>query len=136
MPDIRKLGRDIYRAIDCHSEGRSTVITAECMEPLVSETPDKTSPPKAQQRRIIRTLPPAMISGTVPPNVRADEWILSYTALGKVSKPLLRDILPPTRLFSNPRKIDLLIYAPHSLSGSFSNTTQLQNKTTKPHPPT
>ncbi len=28
-----------------------------------------------------------MISGTLPPGVRADEWILSYTALGKVLSP-------------------------------------------------
>lgn len=34
--------------------------------------------------RIVRTLPPGMIKGTVPSGIRANEWIVSYTALGKV----------------------------------------------------
>jgi hypothetical protein len=80
VQDVRKLGKDIRRGIDCHSEGTSTVLAAECMLPDdqsgVSEL--------AQHRRIIRTLPPGLIRGTLPTGVRADEWILSYTALGKV----------------------------------------------------
>ena len=34
-------------------------------------------------RRIIRTLPPSMMRGSLPPSVKADEWFLTYTALGK-----------------------------------------------------
>ncbi|MCJ1239661.1 hypothetical protein MMC14_007659 [Varicellaria rhodocarpa] len=83
VPDIRKLGRDIRRALDCHSEGRSTVLTAECMLSSDDKEPETLSQHGERRRRLIRTLPPAMISGTVPPSVRADEWILSYTALGK-----------------------------------------------------
>lgn len=81
VDEVRKLGRDVRRAIDCHSEGRSTVIAAECMLP---DDGPETCPAK-DRRRLIRSLPPSMISGTVPQSVRADEWILSYTALGKVS---------------------------------------------------
>ena len=83
VADVRKLGRDVRRAIDCHSEGRSTALAAECMLP--NDQPETCDP--KDRRRIIRTLPPGMISGTIPPSVRADEWILSYTALGKVSCP-------------------------------------------------
>lgn len=79
VDEVRKLGRDVRRAIDCHSEGRSTVIAAECMLP---DDGPETCPAK-DRRRLIRSLPPSMISGTVPQSVRADEWILSYTALGK-----------------------------------------------------
>ncbi|MCJ1259092.1 hypothetical protein MMC24_006927 [Lignoscripta atroalba] len=79
VADVRKLGRDVRRAIDCHSEGRSTALAAECMLP--NDQPETCDP--KDRRRIIRTLPPGMISGTIPPSVRADEWILSYTALGK-----------------------------------------------------
>ncbi|MCJ1246727.1 hypothetical protein MMC30_003936 [Trapelia coarctata] len=77
--DIQALGRDIRRAVDCHSEGRSTALTAQCMLP--SKLPDTCE--WHDRRRIIRTLPPGMASGTIPQSVRADEWILSYTALGK-----------------------------------------------------
>ncbi|KAI9775250.1 MAG: hypothetical protein M1816_006038 [Peltula sp. TS41687] len=79
VQDVRALGRDVRKAIDCHSEGSSTVLAAQCM--LSSDQPEST-PPKGG-RRIIRTLPPRMISGTIPPGVQANEWILSYTALGK-----------------------------------------------------
>lgn len=84
VKDIRELGRNVRRAIDCHSEGRSTTIAAECMLPNEKE---ETCAPD-DRRRLIRTLPPSMISGTVPTSVRADEWILSYTALGKVLIPI------------------------------------------------
>lgn len=83
IEDIRKLGRDVRRGVDCHSEGRSTVLAAECM--LSNESPEKCA--SDDRRRLIRTLPPSMISGTVPTSVQADEWILSYTALGKVLFP-------------------------------------------------
>jgi len=60
--DIQALGPDIRRAVDCHSEGRSTALTAECM------LPSKLSGTCSwhDQRRIIRTLPPGMASGTIP----------------------------------------------------------------------
>lgn len=83
IEDIGKLERNVRRGIDCHSEGRSTVRAAECM--LSNEKPETCAPD--DRRRLIRTLPPGMISGTVPASVRADEWILSYTALGKVLFP-------------------------------------------------
>ncbi|KAH7313139.1 chaperonin 10-like protein [Rhexocercosporidium sp. MPI-PUGE-AT-0058] len=78
VEDVRGLKRDIRSGIDCHSEGSSTHLAALCMLPngndnLVGE----------DRRRIIRTLPPGLIRGSIPPSVRADEWILSYTALGK-----------------------------------------------------
>jgi hypothetical protein len=82
VQEVRKLGRDIRKGIDCHSQGTSTVIAAECM--LTNDGPDPMGEP-FQKRRIIRTLPPALIRGSLPPSVRADEWILAYTALGKVS---------------------------------------------------
>ena len=82
VQEVRKLGRDIRRAIDCHSEGGSTVLAAKCMLPDDRNESNEVGP--TQRRRIIRTLPPGLINGTVPSAVRADEWILSYTALGKV----------------------------------------------------
>lgn len=81
VQEVRKLGRDIRRAIDCHSEGGSTVLAAKCMLPDDGNENNEVGP--SQRRRIIRTLPPGLISGTVPSAVRADEWILSYTACGK-----------------------------------------------------
>lgn len=79
--DIQRLGRDIRKGLDCYSEGESTVLTAKCMVPGQSGRSDGSN----VERRIIRTLPPAMIKGTLPAGVRANEWILSYTALGKVN---------------------------------------------------
>ena len=79
---VRKLGRDVRRGIDCHSEGNSTVLAARCMLPSDDDYHESTA--NVIQRRIIRTLPPGMIKGTLPKSVRADEWIVSYTALGKV----------------------------------------------------
>ena len=67
--DVGALGKNVTRAIDCHSEGSSTVLCANLMN---------------SGGRIVRTLPPGMISGVVPKGVQAKEWILSYTALGKV----------------------------------------------------
>ena len=80
VEDVRKLGRDIRRGLDCHSEAGSTVLAATCMLP--SEAPENLA--QEERRRLIRLLPPVMIKGTVPPSVRADEWVLAYTALGKV----------------------------------------------------
>lgn len=80
VSDIQSLGRDIRKGLDCHSEGQSTVLTAKCMLP-------KEGNGSNVERRIIRTLPPALIKGTLPAGVRANEWILSYTALGKVFIP-------------------------------------------------
>jgi len=80
VEDVRKLGKDIRRGVDCHSEGDSTVLAARCMLP--SDREENCQP--EDRRRLLRTLPPGMGRGTVPPSVRADEWILSYTALGKV----------------------------------------------------
>ena len=67
--DVKALEKNVTRAIDCHSEGRSTVMCGQLM---------------GREGRIVRTLPPGMIQGTVPQGLRANEWILSYTALGKV----------------------------------------------------
>jgi len=78
--DVQNLGRDIRKGLDCHSEGQSTVLAAECMVPGKNATVDGTK----GERRVIRTLPPGLMSGTLPAGVRANEWILSYTALGKV----------------------------------------------------
>ncbi|KAL9129776.1 MAG: hypothetical protein Q9175_007201, partial [Cornicularia normoerica] len=72
--DVKALGKNVTRAIDCHSEGPSTVSCAQLMGNAGGQ---------GLEGRIVRTLPPGMIQGTVPQGVRADEWILSYTALGK-----------------------------------------------------
>ena len=122
VKDIRKLGRDVRRGIDCHSEGRSTVLAAECM--LSNEKPESCAPDN--RRRLIRTLPPGMISGTVPASVRADEWILSYTALGKVHFP-----------FSFNSKSRYSKANPStSPSGFFSNTIPQPRQTTPTPQPT
>lgn len=73
--DVKALQKDVTRAIDCHSEGPSTVLCATLMGKAGC---------KGNTGWIVRTLPPRMVKGTVPSGVRADEWILSYTALGKV----------------------------------------------------
>lgn len=73
--DVKALEKNVLRAIDCHSEGQSTVSCAKLMYDATGED---------RKGRIVRTLPPGMMSGTVPSGVRVDEWILSYTALGKV----------------------------------------------------
>lgn len=73
--DVKALRKNVTRAIDCHSEGSSTVLCARLMGDAGG-----TGRPAG---RIVRTLPPGMIQGTVPHGVRADEWIVSYTALGK-----------------------------------------------------
>ena len=108
VDEVRKLGRDVRRAIDCHSEGRSTVMAAECMLP--DDEPGNCS--ANDRRRLIRTLPPSMSSGTVPQSVRADEWILSYTALGKVFFPLVYVGV-----------LTLCLYDKSSHFGSFSSIT-------------
>ena len=74
---MKALGRDIRRGIHYHSEGKSSVLAAECMLP--SGGPDD---PK-RKSRMVRILPPGLVSGTVPDGVRADESIFSCTALGK-----------------------------------------------------
>ena len=79
------------------------MLTAECMLSSDDKEPETLSQHGERRRRLIRTLPPAMISGTVPPSVRADEWILSYTALGKVIM-----LLPPLFL--------LTLKPPHTLT--------------------
>jgi hypothetical protein len=89
VQEVRELGRDIRRAIDCHSEGESTVLAAECMLPADGgdeEYEEGVGGMKnaKRRRRIVRTLPPGLMKGMVPDGVRADEWIVSYTALGKV----------------------------------------------------
>lgn len=83
VSDIQSLGRDIRKGLDCHSEGESTVLTAKCMLPKKEENRADDSK-NVVERRIIRTLPPVLIRGTLPAGVRANEWILAYTALGKV----------------------------------------------------
>lgn len=80
VDDIQNLGKDIRKGLDCHSEGQSTVLAARCMVPGQKTRSDGSN----MERRIVRTLPPGMIKGTLPAGVRANEWILSYTALGKV----------------------------------------------------
>ncbi|KAL8645113.1 MAG: hypothetical protein Q9210_006887 [Variospora velana] len=79
VEDVQKLGKDIRKCLDCHSEGNSTVLAAQCMVLGKSIGADTSK----RERRVIRTLPPGMMSGALPPGVRANEWILSYTALGK-----------------------------------------------------
>ena len=75
--DVDALGKNMTRAIDCFSEGPTTVACERLM---------RYTRGKASEGRIIRTpLPPGMIQGKLPQGTRADEWILSYTALGKVS---------------------------------------------------
>ena len=81
VSDVQKLEKDIRKGLDCHSEGQSTVLAAKCMIPREKGGIDAIT----GERRLIRTLPPGMMSGTLPPGARADEWILSYTALGKVN---------------------------------------------------
>lgn len=83
VSDAQALGRDIRKALDCHSEGPSTAMAAKCMLPGRKALVGNSGAGQAS-RRIIRTLPPSMMSGSVPAGVKADEWILSYTALGKV----------------------------------------------------
>lgn len=65
------------------------MLTAKCMIPRKEEEGNRAAADgdskNAEPRRIIRTLPPVLIRGTLPPGVRADEWILAYTALGKVA---------------------------------------------------
>lgn len=78
--EVKALGKNVTRAIDCHSEDQSTVLCANLMYDAGGKGPGG---------RIVRTLPPLMISGTVPQGVRAEEWILSYTALGKVFSALV-----------------------------------------------
>ena len=78
---VRSLGRNITKCVDCFSEGQSTAVSAKCMISNEEEN-DKNSIPN-KSRRIIRTLPPTLVKGSIPPNVRADEWILTYTAFGK-----------------------------------------------------
>ncbi|KAL8833883.1 MAG: hypothetical protein Q9170_004030 [Blastenia crenularia] len=79
VADVQKLGKDIRKCLDCHSEGQSTVLAAQCMIPGKQNSADTAK----EERRIIRTLPPSMMSGSLPAGVQANEWILSYTALGK-----------------------------------------------------
>ncbi|CZT48856.1 uncharacterized protein RSE6_09615 [Rhynchosporium secalis] len=79
VEDVQNLGLDIRSGIDCHSEGLSTQLAAQCMLPVSSN--DNLIGNK--RRRIIRSLPPRLMKGEIPPSVRADECILSYTALGK-----------------------------------------------------
>ncbi len=80
VSDVQNLGKDIRKGLDCHSEGQSTVLAAKCMIPREHTASNGSD----VERRIIRTLPPTMMSGTPPAGVRTNEWILSYTALGKV----------------------------------------------------
>ena len=87
--DVKALGKNVTRAIDCHSEGSSTVLCARLMGDAGGKGP--------LEGRIVRTLPPGMIQGTVPQGVRANEWILSYTALGKVCPCSFRCCLSPSR---------------------------------------
>lgn len=84
VDQVRALGRDIRRAVDCHSEGSSTFNTAQCMIPKEDSMPSGQRQEK--MRRIIRTLPPSLIQGTIPASVTADEWIVAYTSFGKVSR--------------------------------------------------
>ncbi len=86
--DVKALGKNVTRAIDCHSEGQSTVSCAQLMGNAGGKGPEG---------RIVRTLPPGMIQGTVPQGLRANEWIVSYTALGKVC-PVSFRCPPPLHL--------------------------------------
>lgn len=116
---MKALGKNVTRAIDCHSEGQSTVSCAKLMYDADG---------KGLGGRIVRTLPPGMISGTVPQGVRADEWILSYTALGKVFSTSFFPSHIAHHSHSTP-SIQITANTVTSHSGSCSNTTP-------PHPPT
>lgn len=107
--EVKALGKNVTRAIDCHSEGQSTVSCAKLMYDAAG---------KGLAGKIVRTLPPSMISGTVPQGVRADDWILSYTALGKVCSCFRSSHLPsrvhpnhstPTTARSSPFKLPLTL---------------------------
>ncbi len=81
--DVQALGRDIRKAFDCYSQGPSTALTAQCMMPGKKTLAERSGGKKAQ-RRVIRTLPPRLMSGLIPAGVRTDEWIVAYTSGGKV----------------------------------------------------
>ena len=72
--DVGKLGKNVTRAIDCHSEGTSSALCAKMMGDAGSST---------ENGRLVRTLPPGMIRRTVPPSVRANEWIVELHRLGE-----------------------------------------------------
>ena len=134
--DVKALGKNVTRAIDCHSEGPSTVSCARLMGDAGGEGP---------HGRIVRTLPPGMIQGTVPQGVRANEWIVSYTALGKVHlcffhcslhsislRSFISHSTPLHPYHSLPTQFSdcyLPINFP-SHSGSYSNTTRPRRPTT------
>ena len=80
VQDVQNLGKDIRKGLDYQYEGLSTVLAAKCMVPGPKIAVKDTD----VEKRIIQTLSPGMRSGTLPAGVRANEWILSYTALGKV----------------------------------------------------
>ena len=108
--DVKALGKNVTRAIDCHSEGPSTVSCARLMGDAGGEGP---------HGRIVRTLPPGMIQGTVPQGVRANEWILSYTALGKVCLCFIHCSLhsiPSKPLISHPAPLHPHYSLPHPFS--------------------
>ena len=117
IQDVQNLGKDIRKGLDCHSEGQSTVLAAKCMVPGPKTAVEDTN----VDRRVIRTLPPGMMSGTLPTGVRAHEWILSYTALGKVHTFF--------RLQSS--STDMYMSSPF---GSSLNTTHPCPTTTRPRP--
>ena len=77
---VKSLGKDISRAVDGHSEGLSTSIAAQCMQPSTPKANEQTE----KKRKIVRTLPPVLMKGMIPENVSAGDWIVGYTALGKV----------------------------------------------------
>ena len=90
--DVRALGRDIRRGVDCYSRGTSTVEAAQCMLPSHPPEKDESAPPF--QRRIVRMVPQWLMKGTLPAGVTAEDWILTYTASGKVSREK-KTFLPP-----------------------------------------
>ena len=125
--DVRGLGRDVTRALDCHSEGDSTVRAAQCM------VRGDGAEAKGVEGRVIRTLPPSMMKGSVPQGIRADEWILSYTALGKVRAHGF--VAPNTALYCFRFETSLLLliglptWGAASPSGSSSNITLRRPRT-------
>ena len=131
--DVRKLGKNVTKAVDCHSEGPSTALCAKLMGEVGGTEP---------VGRIVRTLPLGMSSGTVPRGVKASEWILSYTALGKVcfsffscyhclhNSPFPSILRFFRRFFHGSVAIVVDIAFLPSHSGSSSNITLLHLRTT------
>lgn len=73
VSDFQGLGNDIRKCLECNSEAQSTLAAAHCMVPRQQTGADA---------------PPGIMNGSLPPGVRANEWVLSYTASWQGRPPL------------------------------------------------